>query len=92
MLKLQQIPFSTIAARLGAATHTEADVGKVNILVCGWNNKRERRGLSRINFARRLQDENEWRKEKGLPLCTEKFMFPDEVELFSRYAGYDLTQ
>ena len=89
-MKYTQIPVSTIAERLGAATHTEPDVEKVNILLCGWNNKRERRGLSRINFARRLQDENEWRKEKGLPPCTEKFMYPDEVELFSQYAGYDL--
>lgn len=91
-MKLQQISFSTIAERLGAATHTEAGVSQVSILVCGWNNRRERRGLSRINFARRLLDENEWRKEKGLPPCTEKFMYPDELALFSRYAGYDLTQ
>ena len=42
--------------------HMEASVEQVNILVCGWNNRRERRGLSRINFARRLLDENEWRK------------------------------
>ena len=44
------------------AMHMEASVEQVNILVCGWNNRRERRGLSRINFARRLLDENEWRK------------------------------
>lgn len=90
-MKLERIGFSEIAVRLGRVTHTQPDIKQVNILVCGWNNKRGRRGLSRINFARRVADENEWRKLHGLAPCEERFMFMDELELFSRYAGYDLT-
>ena len=90
-MKLEQVYFSTIASRLGAVIHMETGIDQVNILVCGWNNQRERRGLSRINFARRIVDENEWRSEHGLAPNKERFMYVDELELFSRYAGYDLT-
>jgi hypothetical protein len=90
-MRLERVYFSTIAVRLGAAIHMETNIDQVNILVCGWNNKRERIGLSRINFSRRIADENEWRKERGLPPDYERFMFVDELELFSRYVGYDLT-
>ena len=90
-MKLERVYFSTIAVRLGAAIHMETSIDQVNILVCGWNNQRERRGRSRINFSRRIADENEWRKVRGLPPDYERFMFVDELELFSRYAGYDLT-
>ncbi len=90
-MKLEQVYFSTIAVRLGAAIHMETTIAHVNTLVCGWNNRRERKGLSRINFARRVADENEWRKLHDLPPCDEQFMFVDELELFSRYVGYDLT-
>lgn len=69
----------------------EVKIHQVNVLVCGWNNKRVRHGLNRINFARRVADENEWRKLQGLEPDYERFMFVDELELFSRYAGYDLT-
>jgi hypothetical protein len=91
VVKLERIYFSTIAVRLGAAIHMETSIDHVNILVCGWNNRRERKGLSRINFARRIADENEWRKEHNLDPDYERFMFVDELELFSRYVGYDLT-
>ena len=90
-MKLEQVYFSTIANRLGAAIHMQVGIDQVNILVCGWNNQRERRGRSRINFARRVADENEWRKEHGLPPDNERFMYVDELVMFSRYAGYDLT-
>jgi len=90
-MKLEKIYFSTIANRLGAAIHAQVEIHQVNILVCGWNNQRERRGRSRINFARRMTDENEWRKLHGLPPDYERFMYVDELMLFSRYAGYDLT-
>ena len=90
-MRLERVYFSTIANRLGAAIHMEVKIHQVNILVCGWNNKRVRRGLSRINFARRVADENEWRKLQGLEPDYERYMFVDELELFSRYAGYDLT-
>lgn len=90
-MKLERIYFSTVAKRLSKALNAPMDSDKVNIIVCGWNNKRERRGLSRINFARRIVDENDWRKLHNLPPCNERFMFPDELELFSQYAGYDLT-
>lgn len=90
-IKLERVYFSTIAVRLGAAIHMETSIDQVNILVCGWNNRRERKGLSRINFAQRIKDENEWRATRGLPPDYERFMFIDELELFSKYAGYDLT-
>ena len=90
-MKLERVYFSTIAVRLGAIIHIETSIDQVNILVCGWNNQRQRRGRSRINFAQRIKDENEWRKEHGLPSDYERFMFVDELELFSRYVGYDLT-
>ena len=50
------------------------------------------RGRSRINFAQRVKDENEWRKSHGLSPDNERFMYVDELEMFSRYAGYDLTR
>ena len=90
--KLERVYFSTIAVRLGAAIQMETSIDQVNILVCGWNNRRERKGLGRINFAQRIKDENEWRATRGLPPDYERFMFVDELELFSRYAGYDLTR
>ena len=90
-MKLEKVYFSTIVVRLGAAIHMETKINQVNILVCGWNNQRARRGKSRINFSRRIADENEWREKRGLPPDYERFMFVDELELFSRYVGYDLT-
>jgi hypothetical protein len=90
-MKLERVYFSTIANRLGAKIHMSTTIEHVNILVCGWNNRRERKGRSRINFARRIIDENEWRATRGLPPDYERFMFIDELELFSKYAGYDLT-
>jgi len=90
-MKLEKVYFSTIAVRLGAALHMETRIEHVNILVCGWNNQRQRRGRSRINFSRRIADENEWRRSLGLAPDYERFMFVDELELFSRYVGYDLT-
>ena len=90
-MKLERVYFSTIANRLGAKIHMSTTIEHVNILVCGWNNRRERKGLSRINFARRIIDENEWRATRGLPPDYERFMLIDELELFSKYAGYDLT-
>ena len=89
--KLERVYFSTIAVRLGAVLHMETGIDQVNILICGWNNQRQRRGRSRINFAQRIKDENEWRTSRGLPPDYERFMFVDELELFSRYIGYDLS-
>lgn len=91
-MKLERVYFSTIANRLGAAIHMQVEIYHVNILVCGWNNQRQRRGRSRINFARRVADENEWRKSHGLSPDNERFMYVNELEMFSRYAGYDLTR
>ncbi len=91
VVKLEQVYFSTIAVRLGAAIRMETSIAQVNILVCGWNNRRQRKGLSRINFAQRIKDENEWRATHGLPPDYERFMYIDELQLFSRYVGYDLT-
>lgn len=90
-MKLERVYFSVIANRLGAKLHMEVGIEQVNILVCGWNNQRQRRGRSRINFSRRIADENEWRKLHGLEPDYERFMFVDELEMLSRYAGYDLT-
>ena len=91
VVKLERVYFSTIANRLGAKIHMHVEIDQVNILVCGWNNQRERRGRSRINFAQRIKDNNEWRAEHGLSPDYERYMFVDELEMFSRYAGYDLT-
>ena len=91
VVKLEQIYFSTIANRLGAKIHMHVSIDQVNILVCGWNNQRQRRGPSRINFAQHIINDNEWRASRGLPPNYERFMFVDELEMFSRYVGYDLT-
>ena len=91
VVKLEKVYFETIANRLGAKIHMQVSIDQVNILVCGWNNQRQRRGRSRINFAQRIKDENEWRKEHNLPTDNERFMYIDELEMFSRYTGYDLT-
>ena len=91
-MKLERVYFSTIANRLGAAIHMQVEIYQVNILVCGWNNQRQRRGRNYINFAQRVKDENEWRKVHGLSPDNERFMYVDELEMFSRYAGYDLTR
>ena len=77
-MKLEKVYFSTIAVRLGAAIHMETSIDHVNILICGWNNQRERRGKSRINFSRRIADENEWRKLRGMSADYERFMYVDE--------------
>ena len=91
VVKLEQVYFSTIAVRLGAKIHMHVSIDQVNILVCGWNNQRQRRGRSRINFAQHIINDNEWRASRGLPPNYERFMFVDELEMFSRYVGYDLT-
>lgn len=80
-----------MAVRLSAKLHKQVDVSDVNILVCGWNNYRKRHGKSYINFAQRVKDEVQWQQAHGLPINKERFFFVDELELFSRYAGYDLT-
>ena len=90
-MRLERVYFSTIAVRLGAAIHMETSIDHVNILVCGWNNQRQRRGRSRINFSQRVRDENEWRKEHGLPPDNERYMYVDELQMFSRYVGCDVT-
>ena len=90
-MRLERVYFSTVAVRLSAKLHQQVSVSQVNILVSGWNNQRARRGKSRINFAQRVKDEEEWQQAHGLPIDKERFFFVDELELFSRYAGYDLT-
>ena len=90
-MRLERVYFSTVAVRLSAKLHKEVGIPDVNILVCGWNNQRARRGKSRINFAQRVRDEVLWQQAHGLPIDKERFFFVDELELFSRYAGYDLT-
>lgn len=91
-MKLERVYFSTIAERLGTATHTQIFVGHINILVSGWNKQRIRHGRSPINFAQRVKDEVEWQKKHNQPINRERFMYIDELALFSRYAGYDLTK
>ena len=91
MERISKVYFTTIAARLDKGTNANVGMRGLRTLICGWNNKRERHGFGRINFARRVADENEWRKLHGFPPEYEQFMYSDELELFSRYAGYDLT-
>ena len=67
-------------------------VAQVNMLVNCWNKKRERQGINPINFRQRVKDETAWQKKHHRPINKERFFFADELILFSRYAGYDLTQ
>jgi len=91
-MRLERIYFSTVAVRLSAVLHYNVTVAQVNLLVSGWNRKRERHNVNPINFRQRVKDEVEWQKKHRLPINKERFFFPDELELFSRYAGYDLTK
>ena len=90
-MRLERVYFSTVAVRLSAKLHKPVGIPEVNVLVCGWNNYRARRGKSRINFAQRVKDEVQWQQSHGWAVDKERFFFVDELELFSRYAGYDLT-
>ena len=90
-MRLERVYFSDVAKRLSAALHYPVAVSQLNVLVCGWNNMRQRHHKERINFAQRVKDEVRWQKLHGLPIRKERFFFPDELVLFSRYAGYDLT-
>ena len=89
-MRLKRIAFSVVAARLSEAIHHPVGIPQLNILVCGWNNYRVRHGLERINFAQRVKDEMAWQCKHGLPVNKERFLFADELVLFSRYAGYNL--
>ena len=91
-MNLERITFTEIAMRLSRATGCERYVGHVNILVSGWNNRRARHGLSPINFAQRVKDTVEWQLQHGLPVNKERYMYADELEMFSKYVGYDLTK
>ena len=92
MNKLERIGFFTIAMRLSVALRYRVTEKDINKLVYGWNKKRERHGRNPIPFRQRVKDEVAWQKRHHLPINRERFMFVDELELFSRYVGYDLTK
>ena len=91
-MKLERIYFTEVAERLSRATLSPMHIGHVNILVCGWNHYRQRHGRAPINFPQRVKDNVEWQRAHGLTANRQRFFFSDELELFSRYAGYDLTK
>ena len=91
-MRLERITFSTVAWRLSVALRYPVDLKQLNMLVLGWNKKRERHDLNPINFRQRVKDEVAWQKKHKLPINKERFFFSDELELFSRYVGYDLTK
>ena len=90
--RLERIRFSTVARRLSKAIGYPVTMAQVKMLVNCWNKKRERQDMNPINFGQRVKDEVEWQKKHHLPIDRERFFFLDELELFSRYVGYDLTK
>ena len=91
-MRLERISFSMVALRLSEALHKPVSLQEVNMLVNCWNKKRERHDINPINFRQRVKDEVEWQIKHHLPINKERFFFSDELELFSRYVGYDLTK
>ena len=91
-MKLERVYFSTVAQRLSAAIHHPVDSKQINMLVNCWNRKRERHDKNPICFRQRVKDEVAWQHKHHQPINRERFFFLDELELFSRYVGYDLTQ
>ena len=91
-MRLNRIYFSTVALRLSAAIHHPVDKKQINMLVNCWNKKRERHDQNPIHFRQRVKDEVAWQHKHHQPINKERFFFSDELELFSRYVGYDLTQ
>ena len=67
-----------LAANLEKAIHCEVGVYGLNILLYGW-----RRKYTALTYAV-LADR---KKKHGF-----QFLYEDEVKIFSRYVGYDLTK
>ena len=92
MNRFERTSFLTVSLRLSAILHYTVSVEQLNMLAICWNKQRERRGKNPINFRQRVKDEVAWQRKHGLPVSRERFFFPDELELFSRYVGYDVTK
>ena len=82
MSKREKIFFTTIAGRLERAIYADVGMYGLEVLICGWQCYRKRRGFSKINLMQRARDAGE----------NERFLFYDELLSLSKYAGYDLTK
>ena len=78
-MKKDAVTFAQLTARLERAIHADVGLQGLKILLYGWMKKRERHGLSTINFAARGS------------YSGESYLTPNEAYEFSDYAGYDLT-
>ena len=67
-----------LAANLGKTIQCDVGVYGLNILLYGW--RRKYTALTNAALAER-------KKKYGF-----QFLYEDEVKLFSKYAGYDLTK
>lgn len=67
-----------LAANLEKAIHCDVGVYGLNILLYGW--RRKYTALTSAALAER-------KKKYGF-----QFLYEDEVKLFSKYVGYDLTK
>lgn len=72
-----KITLTTLCARLERAIHADVGMKGLQTLLYGWAQKR------RFNLNALL-----WMREQRIG---EPYLTPNEVELFSLYAGYDLS-
>ena len=76
-MKKNAVTFAQLTARLERAIHADVGLQGLNILLYGWM---QRGGVSRTTLFMR-------KKSAG-----EEYLTPEEVRLFSLYAGYDLSK
>ena len=77
-MKKKKYSMAQLAANLEKAIHCEVGVYGLNILLYGW-----RRKHTAVTYAV-LSDR---KKKHGF-----QFLYEDEVKIFSKYVGYDLTK
>ena len=75
--EIVKIPLTTLCARLERAIHCDVGMKGLETLLCGWS-KQQHRNLNGTLFMREERDGFKW-------------LSPQEVTGFSRYAGYDLS-
>ena len=77
-MKKRKYSLEQLAASLEKAIHCDVGIYGLNVLLYGW---RKKTGLAANTILR------ERKRKHGF-----QFLYEDEVILFSKYAGYDLTK
>ena len=77
-MKQEKYSMAQLAANLEKAIHCDVGIYGLNILLYGW--RRKYTALTSATLSER-------KRKYGF-----QFLYEDEVILFSKYAGYDLTK